>query len=93
MEAAASGPPAILLLGDSASGKNRILKALLGDSRTQIFTFDTKYYTATASLIAAEGLDPAQELQTAWEAVLLIFDITRLVAPQLHVYSTTATFV
>ena len=72
--------PAILLLGDTASGKDSILRALLGDSKTQTIFFDTKYYTAKASITSAEDLDPYKDSLSAWEALVLVFDTARLVA-------------
>ena len=69
--------PAILLVGDINSGKDNVIKALLGGSDSLTVTLDTKYYTARAKIIAAEDIDPGKETEIAWEAVVLVFDTNR----------------
>ena len=78
--------PAILVLGNSVCGNDKILRALLGDSGTQTIFFDTKYYTAKAIIIAKEDVDPENDPQLAWEAVVLVFDTTRWL-PLTHIYT------
>ena len=69
--------PTILFLGDNKSGKEKIVQAVLGDSSSRSLAIDTKYYTARASIVSAEDIDPSKALHIAWEAVVLIFDATR----------------
>ena len=65
----------IIVYGGAHSGSDRLARCLLGETMDRILFLDTKYYTASAVLAVA--LDSTEVIQKQWEAIILVFDLSR----------------